>query len=160
VSGCDRCRRDVVKSVLVGGAVMFGIRREAVAASQTRFVKLEEPIDIPLASLAQEWTPVSFRAFFLRPDGKRAAAPGLAMRLPGTGVQAFCLYCPHELCVMSLDKAKHLFCGCHSSTFDPLKRGEWISGPSPRDTYRYAVSLSSTNFRITAIEADLVERLS
>jgi Rieske Fe-S protein len=161
VSGCDRCRRRVVKGVVGGGvAMMLGDRREALAASQPSFVKLEAPIDIPLSSLAKDWEPVNFRALFLRPDGKRAAAPGLAVRLPGVGVQALCLYCPHELCIMALDRAKHLFCGCHSSTFDPLKRGAWMSGPSPRDTYRYDVSLSPINLRITAIEADLVERLS
>jgi Rieske Fe-S protein len=151
----------VVMGIVAGAAgVVAGRFVMASSDEEACFVDLDNPVEIPLESLRQEWQPVSFLARFAKRGGEPTTAPGIAVRLPGAGIQAFCTYCPHELCVMNLSQKRQLFCGCHLSAFDPLARGAWISGPAPRGTFRLRFSIVSSNLVITAIESELVERLS
>lgn len=137
------------------------IARVAVASAGPRNYKpLKVPVIVPLKSVAEVWNPVLFRARLTLRDGRDSIIPGMALRLPAEkGVHAFCLYCPHELCIIDLTDSKELLCTCHSSTFDPLNRGAWIMGPAERGTYQFDCDITADNLRITGIESEIEERL-
>ena len=125
-----------------------------------RFIPLRAPVVIPLRSIAAPWQQAAFQARFSRGDGRLAIAPGIAVRLPRRGgVKVFCLYCPHELCLIGFNEAKELFCTCHSSTFDPWKDGALVTGPAARGTYRFEYAVMPTTLRVTGIEAAIEELL-
>jgi Rieske Fe-S protein len=128
--------------------------------SAPRFIPLQAPVVIPLGKIAAPWQNVDFQGRFTRSDGRLAIAPGMAVRLPrGGGVKVFCLYCPHELCLIDFNESKELFCTCHSSTFDPWKDGALVVGPATRGTYQFAYAVARTELRVTGIEAAIEEQL-
>jgi Rieske Fe-S protein len=136
------------------------VSNAAPAACAGRFMPLTSPVMVPLSSLEVPWKPVSFRAAISRKDGRRAIIPGIAFRLPGEyGVRAFCLYCPHELCLIDLTESNELLCSCHSSTFDPWNKGAHITGPAPRGTFEFEYETAGDEVRILGIEAEIDERL-
>ena len=143
----------------VVSAAAASLSMTATAGADRRFVALETPVEIPLESLQQLWEPVPFRARFVRPNGKPAVAPGIAVRVPRAGIQTFCLYCPHELCLIDLTESRELFCTCHASTFDPLKDGARIAGPATRGTYQFECVVAKNTLTVTGIEADIEELL-
>jgi nitrite reductase/ring-hydroxylating ferredoxin subunit len=122
------------------------------------FLPLKFQARISLASLRKTWDAVPFKARFTKSNGADSVVPGLAVRTPA-GVEAFCAYCPHELCLIKLDDAHQLRCPCHFSLFDPLRAGAWISGPATRRTYQFEHAVRGDELVITGIEADLERRL-
>src|SRR4029077_3604107 len=106
-----------------GGCAVIANRTHAAVSAEGEFLTLKTPVDIPLNALAQEWSPVLFKARFTQSDGNDSVVPGLAVRSPA-GAKAMCAYCPHELCVIKLD-GQNLRCLCHFSLFDPQHDGAW-----------------------------------
>ena len=129
-------------------------------SSAGRFIPLHAPVVIPLRSLKAPWQQVAFQGRFTRRNGRLAIAPGTAVRLPGSGgVKAFCLYCPHELCLIDFNESRELFCTCHASTFDPRRDGALVEGPATRGTYQFQYAVAQNTLRVTGIEAAIDERL-
>jgi Rieske Fe-S protein len=159
---CPR-RRALLKRCLGTCACLAasGFVRELRAdGSARRFIPLHAPVVIPLRSVAAPWQQVEFQGKFSRNDGRLAIAPGMAVRLPrGGGVKVFCLYCPHELCLIDFNESRELFCTCHSSTFDPWKDGALVEGPATRGTYRFEYAVARDALRVTGIEAAIEEHL-
>jgi Rieske Fe-S protein len=140
-------------ATLAAAAVgLFGRRARAQSA----------PLRVPAPQ--RPWARAEFT--YRGPDGD---LPGMAIRLPesaGGGLFAVCLVCPHESCIfgyesdyedaantigLPLDHPVFL-CQCHFSTFDPLKGGEVIFGPSPRPPWRFTVREEAGEMVVTGIE--------
>ena len=138
-------------------AVIASVAHAGPPSGETGFLPLKAPVDIPLNALAQEWTPVLFKARFTKSDGNDSVIPGLAVRTPA-GATAFCTYCPHELCILKLD-GRNLRCPCHFSLFDPRHDGAWISGPALRRTYQLRYETRASDLIVTGVEAELDRRL-
>lgn len=138
-------------------AMIAGATHSTSAFSDTGFLPLKTPVVVNLSTLAQEWTPVLFKARFTKSDGNDSAIPALAVRT-AAGPVAVCTYCPHELCVIKLD-GQMLRCPCHFSLFDPQRDGAWISGPALRRTYGLQYELRASDLVVTGVEADLERRL-
>lgn len=147
------------RALLSGAAATLATAASGASASSSpRFLTLQAPVTIPVSQLDTVWAPVSFKARFTKSNGEDSVAPGIAVRTPRR-VEAFCAYCPHELCVIKLTDDHQLRCPCHFSLFDPLKDGAWIAGPAMRRTYRFDYRLKGSDLVITGIEADLERRL-
>ena len=130
----------------------------APSPAPVRYLPLKTVVEIPLSTLGETWAPVPFKARFTRSDGADSVVPAIAVRMP-QGLEAFCAYCPHELCVLGLNETHQLRCPCHFSLFDPRRDGAWIFGPAPRGAYRLEHSVSGRALVVTGIEADLERRL-
>jgi len=131
------------------------------------YVDLREVVSLPAGLVAVAWRPAGFNAFLADPRSLEAdrMLKGILLRT-GRDLQAFCIYCPHEVCMvqfrqdtgkLKLDKpreANHplLVCPCHFSTFDPLQAGAPISGPAYRGLYRFRVMEDGANIHITGVE--------
>jgi Rieske Fe-S protein len=144
-----------------------------------RFRDLREPVQVPLAELAEPWASVRFKAFCPLPEPIATSPPyrllrGLALRLPAAGdapsrLEALCVTCPHEICEVDLRRdtagvpfddagavapRRPLFvCACHWSVFDPTRAGERLAGPAPRGLYRFESRVDGERFVIVAVEA-------
>jgi Rieske Fe-S protein len=120
------------------------------------------PVRVPAPQ--RPWTRAEFT--YPGPDGDLL---GMAIRLPesaGSGLFAVCLVCPHEGCIFGYESdyedvsntigvpVNHpvFLCQCHYSTFDPLKGGEVIFGPSPRPPWRFTVREESGDMVVTGVE--------
>ena len=123
--------------------------------SVSAFVKLKEPVLLPLDKVAEPWRPVGFTARCsvpARPQRPSAEVrlKGALLRLPrpsgdGTVLRSYCLTCPHEICQVDLTEETEavrvengripqhpvFVCPCHFSAFDPLSdRAHRRPGPS------------------------------
>ena len=145
------------REFLGAGCAVIAAAHSSSALGDTVFLPLKAPVTVPLAALAQQWTPVLFKARFTKSDGNDSVIPGLAVRT-AAGPIAVCTYCPHELCVIKLD-GQILRCPCHFSLFDPKRDGAWISGPALRRTYSLQYELRASDLVVTGVEADLERRL-
>jgi len=146
------------------------------ASPAAEYVRLLEPVVLPLGGITEPWQPLPFDAMAPSPRPGvgyrgRVALKGILLRLPAElevpRVQAFCLTCPHEICQVDYvrdteyvrveegEKPDHpLFaCPCHFSVFDPVAGGERISGPSPRGLYRFRLEAEPEDVRIEEVEA-------
>jgi Rieske Fe-S protein len=120
------------------------------------------PVRVPAPQ--RPWSRAEFT--YPGPDGELL---GMAIRLPesaGGGLFAACLVCPHEGCIFGYESdyedvsntigvpVDHpvFLCQCHLSTFDPLKGGEVIFGPSPRPPWRFTVREESGEMVVTGVE--------
>ena len=149
------------------------------APKDLQYRRLREPIVIPLTRVAKSWTPFTFQAVAdkLGPDGQSGPGlllPGVLLRVgtpagDDSGLRAFCLSCPHELCdvVLKQDtglvplpegakKQEHpLFvCPCHFSVFDPVANGAHLTGPAGQALFRFRLRVSSSRVEIDAVEKD------
>jgi Rieske Fe-S protein len=148
------------RRALLGGAAatLAAAATGAGASPSTRFLNLQTPVVTPVSQLQTVWAAVPFKARFTKSNGEDSVLPGIAVRTPRK-IKAFCLYCPHELCVIKFTDDHQLRCPCHFSLFDPLKDGAWISGPAMRRTYRFDYHVKGPDLVINGIEADLERRL-
>lgn len=149
------------RRALIGGAaatLAAGATGAAGASPPIRFLPLQAPVVTPVSQLQTVWDGVPFRARFTKSNGEDSVVPGIAVRTPRR-IEAFCAYCPHELCVIKFTEEHQLRCPCHFSLFDPLKAGAWISGPAMRRTYRFDYRVKGPDLVITGVEADLERRL-
>jgi Rieske Fe-S protein len=148
------------RRAMLGGAVaaLAAAVSGADASGSARFLTLQTPVMTPVSQLDSVWVPVPFKARFTKSNGEDSVVPGIAVRTPRR-IEAFCAYCPHELCVIKLTDDHQLRCPCHFSLFDPLKDGAWIAGPAMRRTYRFDYRVKGPDLVITGIEADLERRL-
>jgi nitrite reductase/ring-hydroxylating ferredoxin subunit len=120
------------------------------------------PVRVPAPQ--SPWSRAEFT--YPGPDGDLL---GMAIRLPesaGSGLFAVCLVCPHEGCIFGYESdyedvsntigvpVNHpvFLCQCHYSTFDPLKGGEVIFGPSPRPPWRFTVREEAGEMVVSGVE--------
>lgn len=140
------------------------------AAGREKYRKLVEPVEVPLASVAEAWRPVAFRARAVAPQTRQEVVlEGALLRVPSPrperAVQAFCLHCPHELCFVNYQetppslppgegKSDHpvFVCPCHVSVFDPAAEGARIAGPAPRGLYRFRLKVRQDQVVIREVE--------
>ncbi|MDB5480059.1 MAG: hypothetical protein JWO83_1112 [Caulobacteraceae bacterium] len=148
------------RRALIGGAAasLAAAATGADASPSPRFLPFQTPVVIAFPQLEAVWAPAPFRARFTKSNGEDSVVPGIAVRTPRR-IEAFCTYCPHELCVIKLTDDHQLRCPCHFSLFDPLRDGAWIAGPAMRRTYRFDHRVKGPDLVITGIEADLERRL-
>ena len=72
-------------------------------ADELEFAPLRTPVELPRDSVSEPWKPVLFKAWASRTDGTDLLLQGMVLRVSGSGgVKAFCLYCPHEQCILQL----------------------------------------------------------
>ncbi len=158
-------RRRFLKSLVA----IIGLPRHALSAraSGATYVALREVVSIPASKVTRPWTPVPFDAFLEDPAEKviDKMLKGILVRA-GSRIQAFCIYCPHETCLVEfkcdasavkLDSSREIdhpmfVCPCHFSVFDPLKEGAPISGPAWRGLYRFQVEEGRESVRVTGVE--------
>ena len=145
------------REFLGAGCAVIAAAHSTSALGDTGFLPLKAPVTVSLATLAQEWTPVLFKARFTKSDGSDSVIPGLAVRT-AAGPVAVCTYCPHELCVIKLD-GQVLSCPCHFSLFDPQRDGAWISGPALRRTYGLQFAIRASDLVVTGVATELERRL-
>jgi len=153
------------------GAVlaMLGLARSARAqvadSAPIRYAPLVRSVRVPLASVAEPWSPVAFVAEAMAP--RRVLISGVLYRTE-KDLSALCVTCPHEQCQVELVTDKErlarmpgstsshpLFeCGCHLSVFDAANDGVRLSGEAPRGLYRFHVAgVDGDMVQITEVEA-------
>lgn len=150
------------RTFLQAALMLLALGRRAwaqVAASPVRYAKLRQPVRIALDAVAIPWQLVAFKAEAVAPaaggtPARRAILSGVVFRRPASAerpaLSAVCLTCTHEQCQVDfvevpgtlprMDRSiDHpvFFCACHSSVFDAVDDGAWISGPAPRGLYRF-----------------------
>ena len=148
------------RRALIGGAAatLAAVATRAEASPAPRFLPLQTPVVTPVSQLETVWAGVPFRARLTKSNGEDSLIPGIVVRTQRR-IEAFCAYCPHELCVIRLTDEHQLRCPCHFSLFDPMRDGAWISGPAMRRTYRFDYRVKGPDLVITGVEADLERRL-
>ncbi len=144
--------------------------------SVSAFVKLKEPVLLPLDKVAEPWRPVGFIARCsvpARPQRPSAEVrlKGVLLRLPrpsgdATVLRSYCLTCPHEICQVDLTEEtkavrvdngripQHpvFVCSCHFSAFDPLSDGARIAGPAHRGLYRFGLEVRGAQIAVYEVE--------
>lgn len=179
---CDSCsleRRSALAMLLSLPMWRAALAQQAGGAGGSTYRALRSPVAV--AAPRAPWETRAFKAW-LDPradDGlsfKELLLGGVLLRLPGasgSGLRAFCVLCPHEICVTEyVDDGRPLpveqapapahplfFCVCHSSVFDPARDGRRIGGPAPRGLYRFALEARADSVRVTGIEEALLKRL-
>lgn len=149
---------------------------------QDRFRRLTQSVSVPLTEVAALWHPAWFDAWLPvddsgAGDGREILLKGVLLRLPSgegeSGLHAFCLTCPHEICFVDYvedtdwvplnqhPKPDHplLVCPCHTSVFDPMARGDRLAGPAPRGLFRFRLELTGDSVAITAVEEAVLRAL-
>ena len=144
--------------------------------SLSPFVKLKEPVLLPLDKVTKPWRTVGFTARCsvpARPQRPSAEVrlKGVLLRLPRpsgdeTVLRSYCLTCPHEICQVDLTEEieavrvekgripQHpvFVCPCHFSAFDPLSDGARIAGPAHRGLYRFGLEVRGAQIAVHKVE--------
>jgi Rieske Fe-S protein len=154
------------RTFLQAALMLMGRGRRAwaqVTATPARYVRLSEPVRIARDAGAKPWQPVAFKAEAMAPPAGGAPAyrvilRGVVFRRTAAGdrpaLSALCVTCTHEQCEVDfveqpgtlprMDRPiDHpvFFCACHSSVFDAVDDGAWISGPAARGLYRFQLNV-------------------
>ena len=162
------------REVIWGLFGLLGLTGRASFASvdntEASYLDLMDQISLPLSDLAGVWKSREFEAWVSSPGGDKLLK-GLLLRVSepvqdDTGLRAFCVYCPQEICEVALvqDTSKvrldsgavpeHplVVCPCHFSAFNPLADGVNISGPAFRGLFRFRVITRDDRIHITQVE--------
>jgi Rieske Fe-S protein len=168
------------RTFLQAAMLLIGLGRRTWAQSAApplRWVKLTEPVRIAFAALATPWRPVPFKGEAMAPAAgatppRRVILSGTLFRRAGGGqrpaLSALCVTCTHEQCQVDfverpgtlprMDRPiDHpvFFCACHSSVFDAVDDGAWISGPASRGLYRFQLNvIGEETVEIVAVEEE------
>ena len=138
-----------------------------------RYAPLSAPVRIPLDAVTAPWQPVSFKAEAVAPPARRVLLTGVVFRGVTAdqrqNLSAVCVTCTHEQCQVDfIAEPKNLprtdrvithpvfLCACHSSVFDAVNDGAWISGPAPRGLYRFRLRAGADAVEIDAVEEEAV----
>lgn len=168
-------RRRVLWSCLSLLAAACSSVRGSSKGSSNQYLDLKGVVTFPLASIAERWHALVFEAW-LPPTAAAETDKllnGILLRTNkdnDSGLKAFCLMCPHEVCqvqyqrnteMVRLDSGmvpNHplLVCPCHFSVFDPLQDGDRINGPAQRGLYRFRLTTRGTEVQITQVEATVL----
>lgn len=143
----------------------------SVASNETGYIDLKDKISLPLSDLTEVWGNRVFEAWIPSSGSNDKLLKGLLLRVSepkqgDPGLRAFCVYCPHEVCEVSLvidSKTVRLdsglvpehpliVCPCHFSAFNPLDDGVNISGPAFRGLFRFRVITRDDRIHITQVE--------
>mgnify|MGYP001183016421 CR=1 FL=1 len=147
----------------------------ASKVSNGPYLDLKNAVTLPLSSIAKRWHSLVFEAW-LTPVGDTATdklLKGILLRTnrdDSSGLKAFCLMCPHEVCEVQYQKDSSmvrlesgtvpdhplLVCPCHFSVFDPLQDGDVLNGPAHRGLYRFRLATSGTKIQITQVEEQVL----
>ena len=145
---------ELAAASLAGVALGPLVRTASAAATSLR-----------LAAPQRMWDKVEFTY-----PGAEQNFPGIAVRLPqaaGGGLCAVCSICPHMGCIFGYEtdyedvgsmigiRLSHpvFFCGCHQSTYDPLRIDNVIHGPASRRPWLFTVHEDAAGMVVTGIEA-------
>jgi Rieske Fe-S protein len=143
----------------------------SLIGSDTGYLDLKDTVSLPLSDLTEVWESRTFEAWVPMRGTADKLLKGLLLRVgpprkDDTGLRALCIYCPHEICEVSLVQdlstirldsgaaPQHplIVCPCHFSAFDPLQDGINISGPSLRGLFRFRVITRDDRIHITQVE--------
>lgn len=163
------------RSFLHGLLVWFGLCscRVTPMATQQAFVRLRERVVISLDTLIKNGGAYQFEAWLSPAGGSDKLLDGILLK-NGDDLAAYSIYCPHEACIVKLERdpaklssvvasgtvlPKHavLYCACHFSVFDTRSGGRHISGPAERGLYRFLFDQKGGNVHVTHVEASILE---
>ena len=163
------------RSFLHGLLVWFGLCscRVTPMATQQAFVRLRERVVISLDTLIKNDGAYQFEAWLSPAGGSDKLLDGILLK-NGDDLAAYSIYCPHEACIVKLERdpaklssvvasgtvrPKHavLYCACHFSVFDTRSGGRHISGPAERGLYRFLFDQKDGNVHVTHVEASILE---
>lgn len=167
-------RRRFIKSLVALFAMPW---RHLLAGEYERpgYTRLKRMITIPADQVNAPWSTVTFTAVLDDPgkDQAEKILKGILLRTDqraGKNLHAFCIYCPHEVCMVELkhDTSRVKFdrppnadhpmfvCPCHFSVFDPLQQGGSISGPAYRGLYRFHVKERRDSVQVLGVEEEVL----
>ncbi len=163
------------RSFLHGLLVWFGLCSSRVTPTATRqaFVRLRERVVISLDALVKNDGAYKFEAWLSPAGGSDKLLDGILLK-NGDGLAAYSMYCPHEACIVKLErdpgklsevvasdavlpKNPVLYCACHFSIFDTRSSGRHISGPAERGLYRFLFEQKGGTVHVTHVEASILE---
>lgn len=166
-------RRGFIKSLLALVVVPW---RTLLARpfNEAGYTRLKQIVSIPLAEIQKPWTHVSFDAMLDGAGDVNKILKGVLVRTDqtdGENFHAFCMYCPHEVCMVELkqdtdgirlDRPEQIdhpvfVCPCHFSVFDPLQQGASISGPAYRGLYRFYLEETEDSIEIIGVEDGVLD---
>jgi Rieske Fe-S protein len=168
------------RTFLLCGLMLVGLGRRAWAqltGEPARFAKLSAPVRIPMTSVSKPWQQVPFKAEATASATASEAAHRVILRgvlfrrTPEANrppLSALCVTCTHEQCEVDfveqpgqlprMDRViDHpvFFCACHSSVFDAVADGAWISGPASRGLYQFRLKVvDESTVEISEVEQD------
>lgn len=160
------------RSFLHGLLVCFGLCSCRVTPT-VAFVRLREQVVISLDDLLKNNGAYGFEAWLTPASGSDKLLDGILLR-NGNDLVAYSTYCPHEACIVKLERdpgqlssvvassaklPKHpvLYCACHFSVFDTRSSGRHISGPAERGLYRFLFEQKGGTVHVTHVEASILE---
>lgn len=163
-------RRGFIKSLLTLVVVPWRALL-ARAFDEAGYTRLKQVVSIPLDRIDKPWTHVSFNAVLDGAGDVDKILKGVLVRTRRENLQAFCIYCPHEICMVELkqdtggiklDRQDHVdhpvfVCPCHFSVFDPLQQGASISGPAHRGLYRFYLEETEDSIEIIGVEDGVLD---
>lgn len=163
------------RSFLHGLLVSFGLCscRVAPSATEEGFVPLRESVIVPLQDLIENEGAYEFEAWLSPESGSDKLLQGLLLN-NGDGLVAYSTYCPHEACILKLERdpgelgsvvasdavlPNHpvLYCACHFSIFDTQSPGRRLSGPAERGLYRFLFERKEGTVHVTHVEASILQ---
>ena len=163
------------RSFLHGLLIWFGLCscRTTPTVTQQAFVRLRERVVISLDALVKNDGAYEFEAWLSPAGGSDKLLDGILLK-DGDDLAAYSMYCPHEACIVKLERnpgeltsvvasdtvlPKHavLYCACHFSVFDTRSSGRHISGPAERGLYRFLFEQKGGNVHVTHVEASILE---
>lgn len=160
------------RSFLHGLLVYFGLCSCRVSPTAS-FVQLREQVAISLDDLVKNNGAYKFEAWLTPASGSHKLLDGILLK-HGNDLAAYSTYCPHEACIVKLERdpgqlasvvasgaqlPKHavLYCACHFSVFDTRSSGRHISGPAERGLYRFLFEQIGSTIYVTHVEASILE---
>lgn len=163
------------RSFLHGLVAWFGLCscRSSSMATEEGFVPLREPVVISLDDVIKNDGAYEFEAWLSPASGSDKLLDGILLK-NGQDLAAYSMYCPHEACLVKLERnpaelssvvasdavlPKHavLYCACHFSVFDTRSPGRHISGPAERGLYRFLFEQKGDAVHVTHVEAAILE---
>ncbi len=177
----SRCLLAVgLRQPLARVAQTYAASGKPARSSEVRYQRLRSPVLLPLQLVREVWRPAPFLARCSKSNRTGSSATeallkGILLRLPvpqpagvETGLKAFCLMCPHELCELNFTEETRserwalaarrnhpvLVCPCHFSVFDPLADGAAIAGPAERGAYRFRWKVRGSKVEIREVEEE------
>jgi len=169
------CRMVSRRSFLHGLLTSLGLCSCQVrpAATTEGFLPLREHVVISLDAVVKNEGVYEFEAWLSPADSSDRILDGILLK-KGEDLAAYSTYCPHEACIVKLERdpgelssvvpsdvvmPKHavLYCACHFSVFDTQLAGRHISGPAERGLYRFLFEQKGDAVHVTHVEASILK---
>jgi Rieske Fe-S protein len=167
------------RTFLAAGLMLLGVSQRVwprLTRASARYAPLSAPVRIPLDAVSTPWRPVAFKAEAVAPatgttPARRVLLSGVLFRRAANDERppfsALCVTCTHEQCEVDfiaepteLPRTDRIvthpvfLCACHSSVFDAVDEGAWVSGPAPRGLYRFRLRVDDDAVEIDEVEEE------